>query len=379
MRRFLSILTCAMSVLSLASCNNGISDEVQPVSLNATTQGFVGGDSSSLATWTAGEKVALLSSEDWSAATLSVTSGAGSTQAVLSGDSRGSARYYAVRPAAALLSVDAGIINFEVEPNNIVLGGEDTTNTLVQLGVGDKNGLSFSNLFGAAHIAVSGNFKVNDITVTSETKGVSGTYAFNTASGQTTAIESVAKVSRSFEEPLSITSSATDIFVALPAGNGISVEIQLMDRVNNVNYVYSASSLNIEGGKVTTITTPAETLPVAIGDWHLVSYCGKEADVDLYLSLAKDKSFTLYQRSGSLDYSKFTGEWSYNPQSKQLSGRYSDGSSWAASYYVELTDSDELKMTNVQNATEVSLYERTEMPTVKPSASRSAVYVKPLL
>jgi hypothetical protein len=373
------MFACAMLVLSLASCENEKSSEVKPVSLNASAHGFAGGSSETLATWTAGEKVALLSSEDWSVSTLSVASGAGSTQAVLSGDSRGSAHYYAVRPASAFVSVDAGIVNFEVEPNNIVVGGEDMTNALVQLGVGNKNGLSFSNIFGAAHIAVSGNFKVDEIMVTSATKGVSGSYAFNTASGQTTPIESVASVSRSFEEPLSISSVATDIFVALPAGNGVSVEIQLQDKQNNNIYVYSASSLNIESGKATTITSPAEALPIAIGDWHLVSFCGKEASVDLYLGLAKDKSFVLYQRSGSLEYSKFEGTWSYDAESKQLFGKYSDGSNWATSYYVSITADNKLSMTNVNNSAEVSLYEKAEMPAIKPSASRSAVDVKPLL
>ena len=378
MRRVLSILTTMVLALSFTSCEI-ISDEVKTISLNATTQGFIGEGAEVATAWSEGEKIALLSSEDWSKATLTIASGVGSTDAVFTGDSRGSKRYYALRPASAFKSVEAGIVKVWVVPSNIVLGGEDIANTLPQVGIGNKNGLTFSGLLGAVQIPVSGNFKVDKIEVTATEGSLYGSYSYDTASGQLTAGEVFCSAVREFATPLTITTSGTSLFVVMPAGQGLSLDVVLTDKASFSLYEYSVASVNVEAGKVTTVRPTQIVLPCAIGNWHLVSFCGSEAEVDIYLGLAKDKTFTLYQRLTTDGYSVFTGTWSYDTATNVLSGRYSDGTAWAASYRVSLTEDGKLSMTNVDNSAEVSLYEAAELPVVKKTTTRSAVDVKPFL
>ena len=378
MRRVLSILTTMVLVLSFTSCEI-ISDEVKTISLNATTQGFIGEGAEITTAWSEGEKIALLSSEDWTNATLAIASGVGSTDAVFTGDSRGSKRYYAFRPASAFKSVDLGIVNIEVEPNNIVLGGEDIANALPQVGVGNKNGLTFSNLLGVVQIPVSGNFKINKIEVVAKGGSLYGSYVYDTTTSLLTANETFSSVVRELSTPVAVTSSGTDIFVVMPASEGVSLDVLLTDKEGCSLYEYPVTLANVEAGKVTTVKPTQVILPCAIGNWHLVSFCGSEAEVDIYLGLAKDKTFKLYQRTTAEGYTVFTGTWAYDTATKVLSGTYSDGSAWAASYRVALTDDDKLSMTNVSNSAEVSLYEAAELPVVKRSSTRSTVDVKPIL
>ena len=81
------------------------------------------------------------------------------------------------------------------------------------------------------------------------------------------------------------------------------------------------------------------------GSWHLVELheidtrsvtIGKEV-VDIYLELAKDNTFSLYQMVGTGKYRCFTGTWILNEDI--LSGTYSDNTPWGAQYEVDLNDS----------------------------------------
>lgn len=88
------------------------------------------------------------------------------------------------------------------------------------------------------------------------------------------------------------------------------------------------------------------------GSWHLTELIeidtrsvtiGQEI-VDIYLDLAKDNTFRLYQMVGTGKYRCFTGTWSLNENT--LSGIYSDGTPWGTQYEVELNEtSTELTLT----------------------------------
>lgn len=379
MKRVLSILTCAVLLLSLSSCESKISDEVKPIVLNATTQGFVGLGAETYATWLNSDKISLLSSEDWSIALLNIASGAGSNDAQFTGEARGSACYYAVRPNTALTSVNNGVLNITVEPHNIILSNGDTHDDLPQLGIGDKNGLFFSHLLGALQFNLPCDCTMSNISVVSKTNGLYGSYAYDTAADRLSPVDVVDNLTIQLSEPMNLT-VLDAIFVAVPAASEVTVELNMTDVESGVLYSCTANNVKVERGRVRTIDASLmSVLPIAVGDWHLVSFCGTPASVDLYLSIAKDRSFTLYQRSGSLDYSVFTGTWEYDTATKTLSGRYSSGTAWASSYKVSLTESGELMLTNVNNSNEVSLYERAATPQVGTSAARASVDIKPFL
>ena len=117
------------------------------------------------------------------------------------------------------------------------------------------------------------------------------------------------------------------------------------------------------------------------GGWHTKSYCGAPSDIDVYMQLDENQTFKLYQRSNSATYVSYSGTYSLNETSGTISGRYSDGSLWANSYYYSINASNELVLINTNNSTEVTIYEPAKMPSISAiKASRSATKsdVKPL-
>jgi hypothetical protein len=65
-------------------------------------------------------------------------------------------------------------------------------------------------------------------------------------------------------------------------------------------------------------------------------------------------------------YRLYRGTW--NLEEGILTGKYNDGEDWAAAYQIDI-DGTTLTMTSKNDAGEVSVYEKTEIPaTVKESA-----------
>jgi hypothetical protein len=118
-----------------------------------------------------------------------------------------------------------------------------------------------------------------------------------------------------------------------------------------------------------------------IGSWHMTSYCGTPADVDIYMQLNKDMTFVLYQRSGDLAYSTYSGKYTIDLNNSIISGQYSDGSPWANRYYYSINSNNELVFTNTYNSSEVSVYEPAQMPTVSTRSMQQTIantIVRPL-
>lgn len=102
------------------------------------------------------------------------------------------------------------------------------------------------------------------------------------------------------------------------------------------------------------------------GEWSLISVetravtIGGE-QVDVYIAFNADKSFQIYQMLGTGRYRLYTGTWSL--LDGVLSGKYSDGTPWGASYDVELESSDTiLKLTSKSAVAEVDTYKKTPIP-----------------
>ena len=74
------------------------------------------------------------------------------------------------------------------------------------------------------------------------------------------------------------------------------------------------------------------------GSWVLSQWNGsQELPRSIYLHLAADRSFELYQSLNTIGYSKYTGTYTVTvyEQKALLSGTYTDGTPWESSYVVE--------------------------------------------
>lgn len=77
------------------------------------------------------------------------------------------------------------------------------------------------------------------------------------------------------------------------------------------------------------------------GEWHCVV---SDMDADIYLSLASDNRFELYQKVGEGAYRLYRGTWTLDEKTAVLTGKYNDGEAWGSGYGVVLSE-DENTMT----------------------------------
>lgn len=115
--------------------------------------------------------------------------------------------------------------------------------------------------------------------------------------------------------------------------------------------------------------------------WHLVSFCGVEAEADIYIDLGKDGKFAIYQRTEELEYTVFNGTYTADEENSLLQGVYSDGEAWASSYHYTVDkEAKTLTLESVERPSEVSIYELSKVPASATANTRSASVsdVKPL-
>lgn len=97
-----------------------------------------------------------------------------------------------------------------------------------------------------------------------------------------------------------------------------------------------------------------------VGDWHYTSEDGPAAE-DVWLSLAADGTFEMYQKIGGGPYWHSTGEYTADPDTKILTGVYSDRYPWKYSYKVE-AGTGTLQMTAVEIEGHTLTYTREAIP-----------------
>lgn len=78
--------------------------------------------------------------------------------------------------------------------------------------------------------------------------------------------------------------------------------------------------------------------------WHMVKWEVGSEDAnfpkDVYLIFeAESDGYTMYQDIDSHGFRKITGTYAFDAETKELSGKYSDGEAWAYSYSVAGADS----------------------------------------
>lgn len=97
------------------------------------------------------------------------------------------------------------------------------------------------------------------------------------------------------------------------------------------------------------------------GEWMLTKLSDRDTEILVYISFNEDSSFDLYQKVYNVVWLHYTGTFTLNGTT--LSGVYSDGKAWAASYSVAYTDSPKrIRLTNATDNADVAIYTEQSIP-----------------
>ncbi len=124
-----------------------------------------------------------------------------------------------------------------------------------------------------------------------------------------------------------------------------------------------------------------ENVHELVNCWHLIKYCGADADAEIYIDFAKDGKFVIYQRTDALEFTVFNGTYTIDEENAVISGVYDDGTAWLCDYnYVVDKEAKTLTLTSVKNSSEVAVYEESKVPASATVKTRCASVsdVKPL-
>ena len=116
------------------------------------------------------------------------------------------------------------------------------------------------------------------------------------------------------------------------------------------------------------VSGEADTSTIA-GSWHLTEWRGEMPSFDVYLLISEDGVVTLYQRLESREWELFYSVVSY--ENNTISGEYSDGVAWGASYSVAL-EGDTMTWTDTVDPTDKSVYTRAELPIITATTTTRA-------
>jgi len=92
-------------------------------------------------------------------------------------------------------------------------------------------------------------------------------------------------------------------------------------------------------------------------DWHSTSLVLDDADI--YLDFFEQGTFIIYQKIGEGGHTAYTGTWTLN--GNILSGKYSGGEDWAASYAITMHDKF-LTLISQNEAAEESVFQTCTIP-----------------
>ena len=162
---------------------------------------------------------------------------------------------------------------------------------------------------------------------------------------------------------------------------GISLSLALSSFDEGKEYefagaVVAGAEQKVRLSEVVTITIPKEDTPTPptpptppvggdadtsdlAGTWHLTQWRGAEPSFDVYLSITEDGVVSLWQSIESREWELFYSNVGY--ENGIISGVYTDGVAWSASYGV-VVDGDTMTWTDVADATDISVYTRSELP-----------------
>lgn len=125
-----------------------------------------------------------------------------------------------------------------------------------------------------------------------------------------------------------------------------------------------------------TNTPKKETLQDKLcKEWSLTD---GTVDIEIYVSFMADGSFGLYQRLGTSTFTHYSGTWTLS--GNILSGKYSDGTDWGASYEVLFYDKL-MELTSQTAIPESRTYEQKSIPeeVKQNAASTKSIGLLPIL
>lgn len=126
---------------------------------------------------------------------------------------------------------------------------------------------------------------------------------------------------------------------------------------------YIAPKPPVEGGGDTSLIA---------GTWHLTEWRGATPDFDVYMSISEDGIVGLWQRIERRIWECYYSVAVIAEQT--IYGEYTDGTAWGASYSFTI-DGDTMTWTDTADATDISVYTRSELPddinVEQPTATRS--------
>lgn len=368
MKRGVVAMLCVALCMGIVSCAYKI--ELGDMVLSFTTLGFKDGTTRTNAVWGDGESVSMYRSEDWSMAIMQQCTGGGGATARFGGvsaDTRDG--YYAVRPAEAVGAISNGKVTLTVQPTNIFTSNDNTSIVVPQVGKGVEK-LSFTSIFGALKFSVEelSQISLAKAIVPNKERGLHGTILYNLSRGSSTDEDVEYDATRRASSPLDI-SADNAIYVALPAGTYSEVVLLVRNDSNGEQIQYTATDVNITRNNVTAVAVQPTTLSCVVGSWRIKSFCGQDADADLYIDFKYNGEFVIMQRTSSYIYVQYGGTYTVDGSNRTISGEYSDGVEWATSYKYSVDEDMNLVLESVGEKSEITIYESADMPSGVESQS----------
>lgn len=111
---------------------------------------------------------------------------------------------------------------------------------------------------------------------------------------------------------------------------------------------------------MSSVVKPETGIEALVGNWHIVQYADDTTpEFDIYITIDNSSNVVLYQRLASYSWSRYDSVATY--ADGIITGTYSDGVDWSASYSVELDKSgDKMTWTNTLDAADSTVYERVD-------------------
>lgn len=162
-------------------------------------------------------------------------------------------------------------------------------------------------------------------------------------------------------------------------GISLSLAISSFDQGKEYEFagaVVAGAEKKVKLSEIVTITIPEEETPTPptpptppdggdadtsdlAGTWHLTQWRGAEPSFDIYMSIGEDGLVALWQRLESREWELYYSTVVFD--GSIISGKYTDNVNWSASYYVAV-DGDSMTWTDTADASDISVYTRSELP-----------------
>lgn len=165
------------------------------------------------------------------------------------------------------------------------------------------------------------------------------------------------------EDVVWMTTLPTDL-----SGTDFSVTVKTNKHTYTKSVDLQGKSLEFKRAEIAKFGVTLERVDIA-GSWHLTEWRGAEPSFDVYMSIDSDYGVTLWQRLTSREWERYDSTATF--ANDTITGVYSDGVAWSASYSVTL-DGDKMTWVDTADPTDISVYTRTELPDSLPTATTEA-------